>query len=388
MMKSTAMFAAATAIALVSGAAALADGNLSHLSQTGDLNAALIDQSAGDGNHAGAASLAIRQNGRQNRLGFEQSGDRNEIGIKGGGFLQQSNRNTVTITQSSNNNKVVEVLQTGMTSTAGGQALRRNTLKIEQKGGDGNVVSRVEQARVRPALDFFDLTDLLAANTTSIVQDGAGNRVGLLSQTGLANEAHLSFTGDYNDARSLQRGAANRADANVTGSRNVIRIDQQSLVLGNRADVAVSGSWNAVDIGQQGFAFGNEAKIAIDGSFNRVSVRQTGDANAVSVDIAGHGNNAWPLFSPGAHRTLAAGAGLAPGDIVQTGASNSIAYSIGSQNPLSATNRFAFRQEGLANRIEGATDGIGNQAVVVQRGMHNFTSFTQVGNANVIGVNQ
>lgn len=408
-MKPAATFATAAALALLAGAGALASDNVSHLSQNGDLNAALIDQSAGDGNHAGAAGLAVRQNGRQNRLGFEQSGDGNEIGAEGGGFLQQSNRNTATITQSSNDNKVIEVLQTGMTSGIGGEALRRNTLSITQQGGNGNVVETVVQTRTRPALDIFGLTDGLRGNEATIVQDGTGNRVGLLSQTGRSNDAYLSFDGNRNDARSIQSGAGNDAHVDVTGSWNFIRIEQESLVLGNAATIrivdgnanfarvsqagsnealiTIEGNANAVSLDQSG---SNEAAVSVEGHFNFVAASQAGVGNSIDVTVRGHGNNAPWLggFSDGAHRSFAQQAGIAPGDIVQQGLFNSVDYDLGGGPLSSNNNRFAFSQEGLGNRISGSTTGSNNQAVVVQSGMHNFTSFVQVGNANIIGVNQ
>lgn len=408
-MKLPATLATATAIALLLGAAALADGNLSYLSQNGDLNAALIDQSAGDGNHAGAASLAVRQNGRQNRLGFEQLGDGNEIGTGSGGFLQQSNRNTATITQSSNSNKVIEVFQSGMTSAAGGEELRRNTLSITQQGGNGNVIETVVQKRTRSALDIFGLTDGQSGNEATIVQDGTGNRVGLLSQTGRSNNAYLSFDGNRNDARSIQSGAGNDAYVDVTGSWNFIRIDQESLVLGNEATIrivggnanfarvsqsgsnealiTIEGNANAVSLDQSG---SNEAAVSVEGHFNFVAASQAGVGNSIDVTVRGHGNNAPWLggFSDGAHRSFAQQAGIAPGEIVQQGLFNSVEYDLGGGPLASNNNRFAFSQEGLGNRILGSTTGSNNQVVVVQSGMHNFTSFVQVGNANVIGVNQ
>ncbi len=84
-----------------------------------------------------------------------------------------------------------------------------------------------------------------------------------------------------------------------------------------------------------------------------------------------------------------AAAGLAPGDVIQNGSLNSIEYSIGPALLLPGdNNRFAFRQDGSGNAIEGSTNGSNNEVVVSQNGIQNFTSFVQVGNANVIGVNQ
>lgn len=401
-MKPKDMVAAPAAILLLAGASALADDNSARLLQSGSLNSALIDQSPGSGNRAGG-DLAARQDGDRNVLEFTQSGDRNAIGAGGAGFLQQSNRNTATIVQSSSDNSVVEVLQTGIASSTGTH--RRNTLSITQQGGNGNVVGSVVQTRTRPAGDLFGLTDRLPGNEATILQNGAGNRIALLSQTGRDNRAELAFDGNLNRATSVQTGAGNSARVSVDGSINSVLLEQDSLVFGNTAQIGIEGGWNLVRIDQSGSNRAvagieghsnvvavdqngsNTAQIAIEGSANRVAASQTSAANALDIGIAGHGNNALPFFSPGAHAGIASGAGLAPGDIVQNGLSNSIEYDLGSDQ-LSSGNRFAFLQEGFGNRIEGNTNGNGNQVVVVQEGALNFTSFVQIGNFNVIGVSQ
>lgn len=376
--KATFATVAATAILVAAGAAGMAlagDDNSAHLSQQGLGNSALIDQSAGSRNRAGTDALAARQNGNANILEFTQSGDRNAIGTGGAGFLQQANRNTAIVTQSSNRNTVTEIVQTGLDSDAGTQLA--NTLVIDQRGGGANRVDSVVQTRA-------GLLPRLRGNEASILQDGAGNRVSLLSQTGLGNSAALSFDGDLNLASSRQSGAGNSAEARVKGSLNIIRIDQQSLALGNTARIDVDGNANAVSVDQDG---ANAARIGIDGNLNRLAASQSGAGNALDIAINGHGNNALPVFSLGAHRGFAAAAGLAPGDVVQNGLLNSIDYTLGG-GELSSGNRFALAQDGIANRIEGTTDGIGNEVVVVQEGARNVTSFVQIGNFNVIGVSQ
>lgn len=402
-MKPKDTIAATAAILLLASASALAGDNSTRLHQSGNLNSALVDQKQGSGNLVGTDGLPVRQDGDRNALEFTQSGDRNAIGTGAGGFLQQSNRSTATILQSSSGNSVVEVLQTGIASSTGTH--RRNTLSIAQQGGNGNVVESVVQTRTRLAGDVFGVTDRLPGNGATILQDGTGNRVALLSQTGRDNRADLAFDGNLNRATSIQTGAGNRARVNVDGSVNTVRVEQDSLVLGNTVQVDIEGGWNLVRIDQSGSnravaeidghsnivsvtqTGSNAAQLEIDGSANLVAATQNGAANSLSLQINGHGNNALPFFSSGAHASLAAGAQIAPGDIVQNGLSNSIDYNLGS-DWLSSRNRFAFSQEGFGNRIEGNTNGNGNQVVVAQEGMLNFTSFVQVGNFNVIGISQ
>ena len=373
---SLATVAAVALLAATSAAgSALAGDNAAWQSQDGLGNSARIDQTPGSRNRAGTDALAARQQGDANILQFTQSSDRNAIGTGGAGFLQQWNRNTATVTQSSNRNTVTEIVQTGLESGTGTR--RANTLLIDQRGGAANRVDSVVQTRT-------GLLPRLSGNEASILQDGAGNRVSLLSQTGLGNSAALSFDGDFNLASSRQSGAGNSVEAGVKGSLNIIRIDQQSLALGNTARIDVDGNANAVSVDQDG---ANAARIDIDGNLNRLAASQSGAGNALHIAINGHGNNALPVFSLGAHRGFAAAAGLAPGDVVQNGLLNSIDYTLGG-GELSSGNRFALAQDGIANRIEGTTDGIGNEVVVVQEGARNLTSFVQIGNFNVIGVSQ
>jgi len=331
MRQATTLATTVVVIGTLLATGALADDNFSKLLQNGATNSALVDQSSGSDNRVGTAALAARQVGNDNILEFTQSGDGNEIGSVG--FLQQSNRNTATILQASDGNAVIEVLQKGIASGFG--AHRRNTLTIVQEGGDGNVVQRVEQIRVGGLLALPGQQ----GNVASIVQNGAGNTVTLLSQNGLRNTADLNFKGNANMASAVQEGAE------------------------------------------------NTAAVTVIGDDNRLSLHQVGAGNAATLSVQGYSNNAG-AFSPGAHGALADLAGLAPGDIVQVGLLNSIDYNLGSADPLSSGNSFAFSQNGVSNQIVGETDGSGNQVVVVQEGTLNLTSFVQLGNFNTIGVSQ
>lgn len=386
---------------LVAGGAHAGGDNLANVAQTGDRNSALIDQSAGNHNRAGASGLALRQSGSDNFLSITQAGNHNRIGVRGDGLLQQSNRNKATIEQKSDRNRVGEVIQTGISSGVGSDF--RNTLSITQQGGNGNLVRRVEQTRAGGLLGFPGQP----GNDALSVQNGARNVVSLLSQTGFRNQAALSFTGNRNRASASQQGIGNKIDAVVSqGDRNDVRIDQVSLALGNLATLRISdgddnvvridqdganaaqisiiGSSNSVSLAQLG---SNDAGISIEGNDNLLRAQQTGTGNDLLISIRGNDSNNAP-FSAGKASVLASGFDLAPGDVIQSGIGNSIDYSIGSVTALSNGNRFAFLQEGLGNRIVGKTDGDDNEVVIVQRGAMNFTSFVQAGSGNVIAVSQ
>jgi hypothetical protein len=146
-MKLTSKLAGATAVSLLLAYSAFASENFSNILQNGTGNSGLVLQS-GNSNAVGRSGRAAEQTGAQNDFEFTQSGNGNGIGAgTAGRFTQDSNRNTATITQSTDNNQVNSVTQTGITSTAGGVGVRRNTLVIDQLGGNGNVVNVVTQTR-------------------------------------------------------------------------------------------------------------------------------------------------------------------------------------------------------------------------------------------------
>ena len=166
----------ASMLALLATSAALADNNFANVVQTGEGNDGLVTQGPGTGNRAGNEGLAIRQSGNRNVLTFLQSGSDNRIGADGTGFLQRSNRNTATITQSSDGNSVDSVTQVGISSSFGGDSLRRNILDVEQQGGSGNRVAHIEQRRSGASFG--------AANRATLTQDGIGNQIGTVFQSG------------------------------------------------------------------------------------------------------------------------------------------------------------------------------------------------------------
>ncbi|NRB34392.1 MAG: hypothetical protein HRU31_06530, partial [Rhodobacteraceae bacterium] len=163
-------------------------------------------------------------------------------------------------------------------------------------------------------------------------------------------------------------GGTNSAKVEVDGDDNIIGINQ----LGNNlADIKLLGSGsgesdnNLLNIDQQ------------DGS---------GGQNSITVTIYGDDNNLSGPFTGDA--SIYAGS-LLPGDLFQNGSSNSITLDVGSTSGESNGNLFAFQQTGSSNTITGSmTGGDANQAVVVQVGNFNATTFAQVGSFNNLGVSQ
>lgn len=633
-MKTKLVLAATTALSLVWSGSTLADDNFSNVVQTGNDNSGFVEQSGSSnevGTPVGLGPGAATQAGNNNILTFDQSGSGNAIGTAGTGFRQDSNRNSATITQTSDGNAVLQVQQTGISSTTGGVGLRRNTLTIEQGGSDGgNTVSRVTQTRSGGFLANGEAgnsaaiiqggsggnivgaetvgadgltqtgyghgatlsqqgTDNLIRNVlqqgnrqgASVTQDGVANVLTDLRQYGSRNSATLSFSGDDNGTSGFsltsridgawgavsqghvfqdndfflaspnllglavvgsdnsygfrqsgsgndisgtvngsgnaaavqQQGISNEADfivdgdgnlifidqaiaalntsndayvavtgndneigarqggtnndATVTianGDRNLVNLLQESLLLGNVANLSISnGDDNEIAVTQSGSSTAtvtistgddndvslvqsgnnsatvsisgdtnlvtgtqttgllgsnalnlgitgsdnvvttnqsisggglNSAGITIGGSGNHLDVSQSksgfGAGNTLAVSITGSDNNNPSLGSFGLapSSAVALAGGLNPGQLVQAGSGNSISLMVGNLDGNSNENRFAMSQNGNSNAIVGSINGIGNEVAVVQAGSSNFTSFSQVGNYNSIGVSQ
>lgn len=410
----------AIALSALIAAPALGDENFSDVHQLGSSNDGVVVQGPGSHNQLGTETLAARQSGDNNTLSILQSGNGNEIGTGISGFLQTSNRNVATITQSSSNNRVLNVIQTGIGDAVFGPDLPRNYLDLTQKGGDSNIVTLVSQTRTT----LFAPIDPLPGNAATLSFDGSSNGVGTLGatditggwggvaqgsvvQTGVTNALFVttigstnlfgyeqdgeingligSITGDGNETVVSQDGSGNIAGFSVTGSGNQLFF-AQGEVGANLATVSLFGDANQIGVQQLGAT--NVAALTIDGDNNLVNAYQDG-ANDLFLDIWGDDNNSNP-FTPGEPAALtAAPSSLQPGAVLQYGFGNSIVYTVGLTATNSNNNSFAFLQDGTGNEIIGATfGGNGNEVVIVQNGSSNFTSFSQHGSGNIIGVSQ
>lgn len=406
-MISRTTLATTTAILLLMGGAAFADNNFSNVVQDGAGNAGSVVQGPGDGNKVGTDSMAAGQNGNQNSFGFVQSGDGNEIGTDGTGFEQKSNRNTAAITQSTNGNKVLQVTQTGISSPLGGATLRRNTLSIDQGGGDGNIVSRVSQERVGGLLGAPGQ----AGNTATITQDGTGNIVGSetidgegVDQSGRGNVATLGQSGTDNRIATIaQRDVNQRATVTQEGSGNeVARVDQRGL--GNIADLyfngndngvgsfdsdtRINGAWGALSQGEVwqeqgllGLLLGpNLAGLSVFGDDNLFGVNQSGASNSVSGDVTGNGNQTG-VAQFGQDNTA---------DFIVGGSDNQIYIHQGLE-VLNIGNNATIQISGDGNHIGAVQSGTVNDALVtVDDGNDNTVNISQlgviVGNSATVGI--
>ena len=159
----------------------------------------------------------------------------------------------------------------------------------------------------------------------------------------------------------------------------VIFVAGASLIAGQASadGLYLTSDYHAADAG-------NIASVAISGNDNALSLGQSfdhaGGANSLSIDIIGSLNGG-PFDS--AFRGMPAMAGLAPGQLLQSGHNNMMSIKLtGSQN------LFAVSQVGSYNVVTSTVTGNYNQAAVSQTGSGNSLSFTQNGNGNRLTVVQ
>ena len=156
-MRETLVMSSALALLMGTGIA-YADGNQTYNVQTGDSNSASIDQSAGSNNNVGYAADPVLQNGTLNSLTITQSGNDNSAGgdessipVSGSdpnaGIEQQGNENYLKIEQAGNHGDVGEITQTEDADATSHSS--SNNLTINQESGSsGAIVRRVTRLRM------------------------------------------------------------------------------------------------------------------------------------------------------------------------------------------------------------------------------------------------
>ncbi|WP_299558049.1 hypothetical protein [uncultured Sulfitobacter sp.] len=432
------ILASSTALTLSMSAAFAADGNQAYLDQTGNDHSALITQSDGDSNVAGTDTQNVTQNGFLNQLTILQSGDGNSIGEGANanaavdGVIQQMNGsnpragavgNDLSVTQTSDDNTVGAVSQTG--STTG--VLKGNTAQIAQGDaagdGDGNTVGDVTQIKGSSARNELTVSqtgnnNMLASvrqlnrkggtaandNEASVTMTGDNNGNGALTGFALSSGATSSnviqglrtspiessawgsaadiiITGDDSEFGVTQVGGYNSIGTlTIGGNRNQVgtyQIGTSNLI----SVVGVSGDDNNIGMRQDGFSNTGSVDVTA-GNGNVVGTDQTGSDNSVTVTIIGNDNGAPDLFSGNA-ATL----GLTEGLLVQDGLSNIATLDVGG---LSASNNnlFAMAQIGDDNIANGKQDGVSNQAALTQDGGNNVGVFSQNGTGNNAAISQ
>ncbi|MFD2648836.1 hypothetical protein ACFSX5_13685 [Devosia albogilva] len=283
--------------------------NFSNLEQSGDANSGVVTQS-GNVSKVGSQADPALQSGDLNVLIFTQTGDNNRIGTLGTGFEQTSSRNSATITQTGNGHSVEQVTQTGISSTVGGTALRRNILTVTQDSSAaqsvGNSIGSVLQTRTNEWRSS-------AANSAALSQSGGGNHMAVLVQTGYANAAALTQTGLNNVINRVeQTGSGNKVTISFNGGGNGAGVFTSSLLASaarlvqgqmlqdndffgasflpaNTLSFTVDGDRNGFGFWQRGT--GNDVRgLIADGNDNEVGVVQDGGANEADLNVTSHRN--------------------------------------------------------------------------------------------------
>lgn len=379
-------------------------GNVAVLTQTGDGNRIRESLQTGQRN-----ALAVSQNGSDNLAEATQEGNRNGAADLGGfddfvglstsvsqGLVEQTGvGNTARLDLTGNRNQF-GIAQIGSSNTALGRANGDANQFALSQSGDSNL------GRIRIGDRGLGVSDrnlvvlnqdsgLSFGNEGRVRVDGNANEVALEQfGVGAGNFGLIDIVGDRNAVGVRQLGS-NAAETFLSGNANTVGLDQAGT---NDAMVGIAGNLNRVDAAQFGGLGGNSLAVSISGNRNGLDIQQTntaifgGPLNTIDVSIHGSRNNEAAGFTPGWTSAQMAGS-LVPGQLVQIGSGNSIALDVGtSLDPNSNANLFAFSQIGNGNGIDGQIVGTSNEVAIVQAGSNNFTSFSQIGNFNSIGVNQ
>jgi hypothetical protein len=365
-------------------------GNTAYTDQSGSLNTASVDQTAGE-----KALADVDQNGDSNTATVTQGGNTAAQGLNITRFTQDGGSNSATVSQDGQANQA-------------GTGIYPSYNDIHQ-GGDNN--------------------------TLDISQTGYGNQV---AGSGL-NEGHVYQSGDQNDATVTQNGRGNlvsriyqndNSGGTATDPTNVLTINQSGATylqyehstpsLGPSTNYNYSpnsvvsvtqtnpgGTVNTLTLTQTGSTFhqanqimrveqngtDNAGSVTQDGRRNfLLSLDQLGDGNAATVGLHGYGNGdpstgltstsvTAAAFDVGSH---AAVVGLGQATVYQNGTGNTATYSA-----TGNSNRYALSQTDDSNGINGVVSGDNNQAAVSQwGGSSNTADFLQYGNSNDLGIAQ
>lgn len=374
-----------------------------------------------------------------NTLFVQQSDDAGTDGTAGHfiGTIQQENNlaesvaNAITIFQSGGGNtlgnvvdrieqigyaNILEIFQAGQDGLINifqqfGQA---NFAKFEQGGGEANLIDLAQQfgnlnnATVRQEGSRNVLEQMLQ-NNENLGLGGVGNRIEMvvsgednggdglgavgeflapetLAVSGPA-QGGLSQIGDDNDIRlTIVQGRLTRFGISQIGDGNgaIVAVSAIPGATSDRNEAAIfqDGIDNNLTLSVVGN--GNVLAGTQVGENNRASAFQTGDDNRIVLAFAGDNNNALAAGGFSGTAGLVATDGIfAPGDLVQTGLSNSATSTIeGSGNLVGVA------QSGDGHSVESVMLGSSNQLAVYQTTADNVSLSQQTGSGNVLGVRQ
>lgn len=397
------------AVTLSAPAAGLADENTAFLSQgalgpiSGSNNSALITQSAGNRNAAGASALSLQQAGRSNQLDILQTGDDNSIGLTSiapgaaTGFSQASDTaigtNRATLRQLSDGNSLGSVVQDaqGQGASAIGNDLRATQGVATDPASDGNQIGRVQQTRL----------GAVQGNTADVLQSGAANQIAAISQSAsgtanaTANSIDLRQIGDGNGQTLL----SGRAALSGALSGQFIQTNPGGPSSGNTLQLTLLGNGNQAGTLQQGTnnLISGAPIASVQGNDNQLGAVQTGLGNSLSLLVQGDRNDVGTV-QYGVNNAITLTVSPAGSDngftLDQMGTDNTASVLVsGNLNTVSLfqdgdNNTSLFSTIGNRNSIDGKQDGSSNSATVTQSGDLNSATFSQLGGFNTITINQ
>jgi len=178
-----------------------------------------------------------------------------------------ANNTTAIINMKGGQSNLIDVTQTGNTSSVDARVIdsSRSNITINSAGTGDTITSLISGSG--DTITNINLVNTGGSNTvttstqggsgaTVIGADGTGNTFNV-DQNGSGNVASIKgyapgslLTGNDNNINIVQNGNGNNANVAITGSSNILGINQGSAGDGQSAIVKINGSGNAINISQ------------------------------------------------------------------------------------------------------------------------------------------
>jgi hypothetical protein len=348
-----------TVAALLGGFHAIAQGNNSTVTQTGDFNDALV-------NETGTHRSTVLQNSNAASLS-----EKNQTTVTQSNITAGNLKNSVSKVEQHGKSHVTTVIQQGQNSLEayiGSNGIvansNENNETYAKQYGAGNIGKQIIQGSSSEG-SFLSLTQGGTDNESHQVASNAVDSKGYVTQSGLRNDAWQELEGSNNEARIQQTQDDNHAFQQIlgTGSDNNMSMVSQ-IGHFNVARVVTTGSDNFFDASQVGDR--NEV-LGLSGALTS-HAEQTGDENSATLAQIGN-DNKFLILQDG------------NGNII-TGSTSTGALQLGDGN--SAT----FSQEGVGHKIISDQYGNNNTEIVTQTGNGNISTVYQSGAFNRATVRQ
>jgi hypothetical protein len=173
-------------------------------------------------------AIVNMKGGQSNLIDVTQTGNTSSVDAR----VIDSSRSNITVNSAGTGDQITSLISGSgdsltnitLSNTGGGNLVTTST-----QGGGGNIVIGADGT----------------GNTFNVDQNGSGNTATI---KGYASGSLL--TGNDNNVNIIQNGNGNSANVGITGSSNIIGINQGSAGDGQSAGVKINGSGNAINISQ------------------------------------------------------------------------------------------------------------------------------------------